>query len=355
LSSSTSSSDPAPPSERRVWRRLLGAATLLVVVALALTEVVSRTVLVRSSKDLGRFRDYPRAARQLAETPALRIALVGNSAADRGIDAARLSGALGGRLGGRPVEARKFVADASRINDWYFILNRFFWRQQIAPDLTVVTFYEDDLQDGNRVEIGRMAQFFTGPADVPAVFDVDLPAFGDRAEFLISSAWMTYAVRSRVRERVMQALVPGYKPFIAGVNDVNMRRIAARSSGADGGEGAAPGAERARTHRALERLLVAARAHGSRLLFVAYPTAPIPENEHYRVAPETLELLTRSGAAFLDMRGRAPAIQARHYEDDVHLDHEGAALYTAALAEALAPLLPPPPPVPTPGLAPAGI
>jgi len=310
-------------------RRLVGWSTVLVLLVLAMLEIFSRAVLVGSSKDLRRFREYPAVARALGAAPARRVALIGNSATDRGVDPALLSRELTARVG-TGVEARKLVADASRINDWYYILNRFFWQPGVAADLYVVTFYEDDLEDGNRIEIGRLAQFFTTARDWPSVFALDLPTVGDRLDFVMSSAWMTFAVRSRIRERVLEAAVPHYKTFVAATNDANIRHLKRRAPAA---------APRVHSYGALERLLGAAAAHGSRIVFVAYPTAPVPDSEPYVVDPATVARVTGAGMQLLDMRGRVPDIQPRHYEDDVHLNPEGAALYTRRLAEALAPRL----------------
>jgi hypothetical protein len=320
-----------PP--RGLWRRLFGATTLAVVLVLLLVELLSRTTLVRASKDLRRFRDYPRAALALQQTPALRLALIGNSATDRGVDPAILGDGMTVRLG-RPVQAGKFVADASRINDWYFMLNRFFWQPGIKADLFVITFYEDDLEDGNRVELGRLAQFFSGPRDWPTVFDIDVLGLGDRIDFLISSAWMTFAVRSRTRDRFLNVNA-SLDDFLTQVNAENRKH--GKQVGPRGPGRPAPTGH---TYRALDRLLAGAAANGTRLLFVAYPPAPPPINPRYVIPDATRDRLRAAGAGFLDMRDRVPKLQPRHYEDDVHLSPEGAALYSQALAGALADLLP---------------
>ena len=310
---------------------LLGGTTLVVVAVLALLEIFSRTALVRASKDLSRFERYPADAKALAELPARRIALVGNSATDRGVDLPTFDAVMS-EYTRRPTEARKFVADASRINDWTFILERYFWRPGVSVDLVVITFYENELEDGNRIELGRLAQFFTTARDWPTLFDVDLPTLGDRVELLAASGWMTYAVSTRIRDRV-QTLVPGFRPFTESVNRENLAHVLRRAP--------APGAAGPpRSYRALDRLLARAREHGTRLLFVAYPTAPVPGVAPYVVPLETQVRIRDAGMGYLDMRGRAPAIEPRHYEDDVHLGPEGARLYSRALAIAMAWLAP---------------
>ncbi len=324
MSSSISSSERA---EARPPRRL-GAALVVAACVLATLlglEVISRVVLVDASRDLHRFRGYAEAARDLGRAAAFRVALVGNSATDRGVDPELLASSLSGSLG-QPLQAGKFVADASRINDWYHILNHYFWRPGVSADLFVVTFYENDIEDGNAIEIGRMARFFTDRADWPSVFDVDLPAAGDRIEFLVATGWASFALRSRIRERALGLAVPGYQPFAVALNEANASHLRRR---------AAPGPAAPSGYRALDRLLAAARAHGSRLVFVAYPT-PVP----YDIPAESARRIAEAGMTLLDLRTFATDLQPRRYADDVHLTPEGASLYSRRLAEALSPLIP---------------
>jgi hypothetical protein len=317
-------SAPPPGPAGGSWRGALLVAGCVAALLVGL-EVVSRVVLVEASRDLRRFRSYPEAARALDRAPAFRLALVGNSATDRGVQEDRLARQLAGARG-QPLEARKLVADASRINEWYHILDHYFWRPGARADLFVVTFYEDDLEDGNAVEIGRMAQMFTELADWPTVMDVDLPRLGDRLEFVVASAWATFAWRSRMRERALGAVVPGYQSFATAVNEANASHLRRR----------APAAGAPRAYRALDRLLAAARAQASPLVFVAYPTP-----DAYPIPPETARRIEAAGATLLDLRTRVPELTPGHYADDVHLTPAGAALYTHRLAEALAPLVSP--------------
>jgi hypothetical protein len=315
-------------TSRRRWDRAL----LVVLVVFLGLEVVSRTILVDASKDFRRFKTYAERARTMHERAELRIALIGNSATDRGVDPKRLAAVLRSSAGGLAY-VEKFVADASRINTWQYMLKRYFWAPGNHPDLFVVTFYENDLQDGNPVEIGRLAQFFTTFEDWPAVFDLDLPHREQQVEFVLSSVWTTYAVRARFKERLLDFVIPGYKKWMPQVNAVNMAHTRHQAKAREqmvqyeGG-----------THRALDRLLADAKAHNARILFVAYPIPTPAGDAPYAVDSETIRRIRRAGMDFLDMRGVAPLALA-HYEDDVHLTTEGAQIYTDALAGRLAPLV----------------
>lgn len=322
MSSSTSSSRP------RFDRRVL---LLLVLCAFGL-EVFTRTKLFQMSKDFRRFGGYGERAQHLVHEDGFRIALIGNSATDRGVDLPVFLSTIR-ETAKKPVQADLFVADQSRINTWQFMLERYFFRPELKPDLIAITFYEDDLQDGNAVEIGRLAQFFTTVADWPQVFRVDLPDLNQRAEFVLSSFWATFAARERIKERVLELLIPNYKEYTEQANAVNFQHNRRKH-----GPAAGAAAERPVTHAALRRLLDEARQRGFRLCFVAYPTLTDGDRPPYEVAPQTLALLGDAGTPYFDLR-RLPELRPEHYADEVHLNESGKPLYSRRLAQALATLV----------------
>jgi hypothetical protein len=328
MSSSTFSSDLRP-----VWpelRRTGLVVLVLVVCALLGLELFARTKLVSMSKDLRRFSTYGDRTRELVARPdGRRVLLVGNSATDRGIDLPTFEATLSAARGG-PGHGALLVADQSRINTWHFMLERFVFRPGLRPDLVVVTFYENDLEDGNRVEIGRLAHFFTDVRDWPSVFMVDLPTLDQQADFVLSSFSAAFATRERVKERLLRVLIPRYESFTTDVNAVIFKHEAARVQKAP--EAAPPG------HVALDRLLARARQAGVRLAFVAYPTLTANGRLPYEIEPETRRRLEAAGAPLIDLR-HVPGLDADLYDDEVHLNERGRPPYSAALARALAPLL----------------
>ena len=224
MRSSTSSSEAvvAAPAVRAVRVRLLDRRVWvgLALIFIAL-EIFTRSWLFSVSKDFRRFRSYPARAQALVAAPgAMRVAMIGNSATDRGVDGRVVESELGASTPGRPTRADLFVADQSRIDTWRFVFERYFAAPALHPDLVVVTFYENDLEDGNPVEIGRLAQFFTGIGDWPEVMTVNLHSLDDRVIFAASSVWATFAASDRIRERLLGALVPDFREHSERVNMV---------------------------------------------------------------------------------------------------------------------------------------
>lgn len=312
MSSSTSSSKAAP------GRRVLLCLALLFVVL----ELFTRFKLFDMSKDFRRFKAYPVQARELARSDGYRVALIGNSATDRGVDAEVFAAAMAEARGG-PVAARKFVADQSRLNTWQYLLRRYFWKPGNQPDLLVINYYEANLEDGQEIEIGRLAQFFTRPDDWPVVLRHDVRELHQQVEFLISSGWATYAARERIKERVLKLAIPGYEEHAAQVNGVIFRHR--KPSGARQGK---------RTYRTLRRVLDTARAHNARLCFVAYPTL-LPEREYpYEIDPEARRMIEAAGMNLVDLR-KVPGLEPADYADEVHLKEEAMPFYSRKLAEAV--------------------
>jgi hypothetical protein len=302
-----------------------------VIVFLLVLELFTRFRLFQMSKDFRRFESYPARARTLVETAGpLRLAFIGNSATDRGVDARVVDATLAGA--GHPARSDLFVADQSRVDTWRFILERYFAAPGLRPDMVVVTFYENDLEDGNPVEIGRLAQFFTGVRDWPEVFTVNLHDLDDRVSFVLSSGWATYAASERVRERLLGAIIPGFRTHTERINEIvyeHERRRARPSHEAPTGP----------QFVALGRMLDRAAQQGIKLAFVAYPTLVNGGGVPYELSPALVHLLETRGAPLLDLR-RVSTLGPDLYADEVHLTEEGRRPYSQALGAALAPLLP---------------
>lgn len=328
MSSSTSSSDPdaagsaAPARPSRAWR----IAGCVAVVLLGL-ELVTRFVLLPRSKDISRFSTYDARAEELVKAPGAgpRIALIGNSSTDRGIEVDLLEEALAAEgFPGAMVD--KFVADSSHINEWYYLIRRYFLDRGLVPDLFVVTFYNASLEADRSFEVGRLARYFTKPKDWPEVFSHDVTSLPDRVSFLLSNASAAYAGSGRIQERTLKAIVPDYQDFATRLTEQSLRDARYKEQG----EGS-----QARGHDAMTRLLAALRARDARVVFNAFPSHPPEGITPYVVDPTTLKMIAEAGQGYQDLRPLS-ALTPNLYEDDIHLLPEGRPVYCKALAKELA-------------------
>jgi len=298
----------------------------LLAALLAVLEIVTRVKLYAMSSDFSTFLSYAGRAADLSRRGGLRLAIVGNSVAHEGID----PGVFAERL--RDITRRETFADAFTVNHsfietWYHMLRHYLWQPGYSVDLVVLPFWRNNLEDGNPLEIGRLAQFFTTFADWSEVLHGDLRTTAQRLDFVTSGVWATYAARDHIREFLFTRAFPGYQDFVRAEQAAALSR-----------DQAATASRRSRVRpsfRTLDRLLREARAHGAALCFVAMPTLHPEWNDPYT---EVRSRIAEAGMAYLDLRGLSE-MNERRYVDRVHMNDSGRSLFSRRLAENLAPIL----------------
>jgi hypothetical protein len=283
----------------------------VVVLCLTSLEAFTRTVLVRESKDLSRFSTYPARARELMARPGPHVLFLGNSATERGVDSRLAEQELG-------VPAELFSADSSHINTWIWMMDAEFWKAGRSPELVVIDYFGKSLEDGRHLELGRLAQFFTDRDDWSELFEAELPTLDRRVELVVSSIWATFAFRDRIRDRIFK-LIPGYEHY-ATVENAENNAMDKSEHGAT-----APG-----SWSTLQRFLVLARDHHTRVVFVAFPT-----RSDYELEQPSLDAIRAAGMTHLDLRHVPELDPAKHYDDGIHLNAEGRRIYTLHLVSEL--------------------
>lgn len=317
MSSSISSSEA--PARGRTLR-----IALLILAALLLIEWSTRSTVLPGSSDLNRYRSFPERARDLVAAPAPRIAFVGNSVTDR--VQIELLQSEWKSVTGQPLAADKFVAYYSNLTTWYWMIDRYFWETALEPDLIVVTYYDEvGLADAPLIEVGTLAQFFTGPGDRTELFDNDIRTLAQRVDYLLSSLSTAFATRDRIRARALNS-IPGYRPFATTVNTRQFEyeqelRMAAHRPAA--------------TFETLRRLVTRAQQAGVQLCFVAFRPRPVsPDSPGFEIDPAMLQVIADAGMLHLDLRDMYE-LTADLYQDNVHLNALGASIYTQRLAQEL--------------------
>src|SRR5687767_8020928 len=144
MNSSTSSSSVKP----------LPKVALMLLSLFIVLELITRSVLFPMSLDFRRFAAYPERADALQSQAGLRVAFVGNSATEAGVDVDVLKATLSTSNVSVP-SVELFLADGSAINTWRSMMNHYFWKRGNAPDLVIVTFFGPNLDDGRQFEVGR--------------------------------------------------------------------------------------------------------------------------------------------------------------------------------------------------------
>ena len=303
------------------WLRRFASIAAMFAICFLAIEYVVRTRLLPASKDLSRLEPYASRAKELGRQKGVRIAIIGNSATEHGVDPRTFQQRLQ-TLGVSPVAADVFPVDGANVVDCYYVLNHYFWRDGIKPDLIILLFHFSNLLSEESGDVGRLAHYLTKLDDWPDVFGQELaPSW--QVNFLLSTNWSSYAVRDRVRNRLLGTFMPYYESFSDTLSAEARERRSRRSSGGPSGE--------TRPCRALERLLVRARREGTPILFVAFPA----RDTRYPLFDRELALIRQAGMTFVDMRS-VDGVKPEMYRDSIHMLEPGKQLFSRRLADRLA-------------------
>ena len=295
-------------------------ALLFTLVLLLGFELVTRFVLFPASEDFVRFAGYDAKAAALMRAHALRVAIVGNSAAEEGIDGPRLEAMLTQSLG-RPVRIEMFLADGSEIVTWHAMLQRYFWSTHARADVYLLNYF-GTLADRPQFEYLRVGMFFASPSQWPYYLRRQLQTLSQRVEFVLSSVCAMYGARDRIRDRALRTIVPGYEAFL-------WRLHYAPERGSTQVAQAEPP-----KFDSLERILAAAQSQRARVFVMAFPL----RSSHYELDAQVLALARRGKLSVLDMRS-TPGLTPASYRDSIHLIRSGRSVYTEHLGVGLARLL----------------
>jgi hypothetical protein len=288
---------------------------LCVVAILLASELALRQLEGRLSIDLRHIRGIPSIAQRLTEGDGVRVLFLGNSLTREAVDIDVFQ-EESGRLGIGPLNAVSVFPDDSAVGEWIWVFNHFFVDPNIPVDVVVVGFARNHLTDSNPLAIERIAAFYSNLSDAPKIFHLDLPAFGERVEFLLAHFSHAFAHRERVSRRVLDALIPHYRS--------TSRRINLSLAAAPGRSGAARP-----SYARFARFTELVRQSDARLVLVAMPTL-----RPYELDPGLIDAARELGAAFVDLRsvdGLTPDL----FRDALHLTPPGAALYSRSLAQRL--------------------
>ena len=296
----------------------------LIVVALAACELVVRLREQSLSLDVRHIRQIPDIAARLARGDdgqhLLRVLFIGNSMTRYGVEPEIVEREMSAQ-GVAPLRIERVFPDATALPDWYYAFKRYFDAPTRAPDVLVVCFAANDLQDSQPIHSWRLAQYYTNLGDVPEIFREDIRDFDSRAEFLLSDASAAFANRTRVRERALDLLIPNYRETAQQINRTQQTKAGEKL------------ARTQPTYNRLARLGRLAESRGVRVILVA-----MPERVDYELDPQLQTTAEAAGMTLLDSRA-GHGLKPDSYVDEMHLGAGGAAIYSQFLARQLAPTL----------------
>lgn len=294
---------------------------LLVAIGLLAVEGVLQWAAPRLSGDSRHLDEAPAIVEGLLESDGVRVLLAGNSLIGAAVDPPALTAALEQRLDG-PVSVAMIRPDGTTPLEWDYLYRRLLPESGALPDLIVLGFGPGHLRD-RPAELNtlRLARHHVALADVGDLLANDLTDLESRAQFALAYVWASFGLRDRISTRVLDLVIPNYRELAP-----SLLRAGAGNGAGDGGGGGAT----TLTYRHLDNLLASLRRRG-----VPVVAMPMPAPDPYSVDDGALRVLAAHGVAVLDLNP-VPGLVPERFPDGDHLDAEGRALFTQALAPALA-------------------
>jgi hypothetical protein len=276
-------------------------------------EILVRIEEPKLSLDVRHIHEIPAIVQRLSTKQSERILFLGNSLTRAGVEPATIQLGLT-PPSGKSLAVERVYPDDTTLSDWYYIYRTFIVDKHAEPDVVVVSFALDQLEDHSQMHVDRLGGYFGGWATRREVFAYDLPGFGDRVEYELASSSRLFANQDRIRLRVLDFLVPHYRQSAGRLNRI-VQQTAQKKNGSQ------------QSYARLRRFIELVRGNGSKLFLVAMPTGG-PE---YQIPQSLVDTARSEDAIFLDMRG----INGVDYSDGYHLTAQGAKKYSAALAQSL--------------------
>ena len=307
---------------------------LLVVAIVLVAGEVGAHVLSRSFSDVQHRQEIPETVEQIQKAPSPRVLFLGNSLTRRGISLDAFQDQLrrrGAALGG----AWKVCPDDTRLRQWHYVYEGHFAAPSLtgAPEFVVVTFVRETLADQVQQRTRRLALNVEGIRQVGAVLQRHVHSLDEAAYFLAVHYIKAVAYQPEIKDGILRRLVPYYRSETRRLNQRQQAYLARVSSQKE-----AEGGKPAFTYQELQRFMQTLRTSGAHGIFCLMP---LPDEQS--LDPRLVQTIESAGMTFVDLRGLVSRTRG-HYPDGYHMDAAAADIYSRAVADALAGLLPNEPP-----------
>ncbi len=306
-------------------------AIALALALLLVSEIGVRSLESSLSLDVQHFNNIPSIVNRLTAWPGTRVLFLGNSMTREGVDVKTVETTLteqGVDVNNLAVE--RAYPDSSRLLDWHYLYQKYLGRKSKLPDILVIGFAQRGLDDApaDSDQVRRIARNFAALQDVPELFSLEFTTPSQRGDYLIANAFTSFAVRERIRLRLLDALIPNFRQTQRELNESQKEQQTATVQ-PDNLQSAPSRA----TYTWLARFLKMANTRAVEVVFVAMPV-----RHFYEFDQRLPSVINQAGAHLIDLRS-VPGLDAGKYRDALHMTPQGAQIYSRALAHELAPLL----------------
>jgi hypothetical protein len=285
---------------------------LMVVLVLAVCELGIRAIEKRLSVDLR----TPAISRKLAEGEGQRVLVLGNSLVRDNVNTDVLEEELRAQ-GVGPIHIERVYLLNTIINDWYYAFKHHFVDTGRTPDVLVLCFSHGHLEDST-LQRSVVARYYSGARDLPEIFSEDVKSFDGRVEFLLSAWSASFTYRTNVQRRILDSMVPHYRESVVRINNTLRDETIKHTVYPEP------------TYVRFGKLLRLAASKGVRVIVVA-----VPLQSYYPLNPGVRSTSEAAGVILIDTR-TVEGLSKDSFIDGMHLNPDGATLYSRFLAHRLA-------------------
>jgi hypothetical protein len=311
------------PSSRHSERfRPFTRALVLAVVAVLAIDGAVRAFEARLSGDVANKLSFGQVMHEATSQSWQPFAVaVGSSLVDRGIDPTVLARVLSST--DNPAGIVKLAPDNSTVWDWTCVIERHVLTARRLPDVVVIGFAWDQLSDNAPFQLRRNFNHQC-PVSQLSVYGEIAPAVGVETWLKVSALAVSklYTHQEPIHQLLFRHIVPHYAEVAQALNEREAPRAAEAANVADR-------AESVFHYKAAARVLDELQAQGTRAVLAAMPV-----QEPYALDPALCALVADSPHRLLDLRTAIPAAPSL-YRDPIHLNEEGARLFSEVLGAAM--------------------
>lgn len=290
---------------------------LIVLIFLGTCEVVIRKYDTLLSKDVNHIKDIPNVIEELCNSNQSRILFLGNSLTRCGI-VSEVVKTQYFRSFRKAVNIYKIYPDDTTVLEWYYLLDSLLKKCNSCPDIVIIPFSNNQLRDPVIAfeNIQRLSQF-TDYQNMFEVIEFANFSFGQIVDYSLCKFSVFYRNKNRIQKRILD-LVPSYRETArrinVGLNEASDKKIDPQLWN---------------TYRSLNAIISIAKSKNLKIIFVS---VPLPEE--YIIDRHILQIIMQAKMEFIDCR-TVPGITSNHYLDGMHLNQDGAYLFTSCLSKYL--------------------
>lgn len=277
------------------------------------------------SADLRKIEAIPGKARRLAQSPALRMLMLGNSWTICGIEPDSFRSHAKLEFPSEPtLEIVQF--HGSSLCEWYWIFRCHFVDENLKPDIILVNLMPASVLDRGNVRYRRLARHFDLLSKPFLPLD-DLPDFEVASQFFLAKVSVLFSRAQGIGKVALGKFIPHLEETRKWINETASVRAKAerRKNGSDGQDSEFPD-----EYTGLRRLLTLTSESGVLPVFMFMPT-----RDGYDIPDELARIIRAGGGMLIDTR-EAVDLDPDDFVDGIHLKPSGAEKFTPAYVKILA-------------------